>query len=433
MNDFFNDDFLRESYLRNQPGFLVSGYNKRQWTLDSSQRNPVLLIDSWKALLGDAITFLKMRDKREFRKSSNENQTRDAIALGVNDLSDYFKEFSSFEALLYGADRFYRDHIMHVFRVWLIGRWIIEQFGSDIHFDYIKDSEELSISKDEIEAMWCIIALTHDLGYPLDKIDKIRQKIDSMMSYFGGTDSVGGNFQIPTHHHFINDFILRFISSKLIEEKNDNSYRTSLQSKFYLKFSRSFEKFEHGIISCIVLMKNLVYFLESDLDLGGRPFKESEDARQFFIRRDIMRSIASHTCTDIYHLYPNSLSFILILADELQVWGRPTFLDMKSGGQELKVESRLSKISKKEIKMEFRIEVDGPAEVKQYIHQLFGKWYKLLRSALDASERQFSFIFSIEVYSQAKPSTSYLFSSTLENMITFTENGNPHQLAELYQ
>ena len=151
---------------------------------------PNVPIQLWGSLLGDAITFLKMNDKREFRNGSGHFYQRDEIALGIDKLSEYFKEFSSFEALLYGADRFYRDHIMHVFRVWLIGNWIIAQFKSDVHFDCAniieKKPESFSISQDETEAMWCIIALTHDLGYPLDKVDKIRQKIDSMMAYFGG-------------------------------------------------------------------------------------------------------------------------------------------------------------------------------------------------------------------------------------------------------
>ena len=440
MMSYLNDDFLiRETNILKIPyKFLTKKtyvqIKKFFQNLKSSMRDPNLLNQLWGALLSDAITFLKMNDKREFRNSKKPSSQRDEIAFGIDKLSEYFQEFSSFEALLYGADGFYRDHIMHVFRVWLIGHWIMNQFKSDVYFDCInimnKEENPLSISKEETEAMWCIIALTHDLGYPLDKVDKISQKIDSMMAYFGRTESNRGCFQIPTHHHFINDFILKFISSKLTQK--DNHLQTTLQSKFYLKFSRSFENFDHGIISCIVLMKNLVYFLESDLDLGGRFFTDFEDARQFFIRRDIMRSVASHTCTDIYHLYPNSLSFILILADELQVWGRPTFIEMKGGGQKPQVNARLAKISKEEIKMEFIIKNGTPIGIEQYIFSLYRRWHKLLRTALDASERKIIFTFTAEVDLKNKPSNKYSFSSKHSNEIQLLINNEKQPLSKIY-
>ncbi|MHB8109199.1 MAG: hypothetical protein ACYDHW_04100 [Syntrophorhabdaceae bacterium] len=243
------------------------------------------LKEIWSKLLSDAITFLKFKDKRENPSGLKEN--RDSIAFGIDALSRYFDEYGEFEALLY-SDKFYRDHVMHVFRVWLVGIWILKKM--QVRFDK-ETSDKLDISEDEIHAMWCVIALTHDLGYPLDKVEKVIRKIESMMSYFGGNEKSDISFRIPTHHYFINDFILTFISSKLIvssknENENENKneelyqYQTAKQSKFYLKFSKSFEVFDHGIISCILLMKNLVYFLESDLDLG-RPFTDSEDACDF--------------------------------------------------------------------------------------------------------------------------------------------------------
>jgi len=292
----------------------------------------------WKDMLSDAISFLKYNDRREFNNTNHVVREKDKIAFGVNELYAYYKEYRDFEALLYGADEFYRDHIAHVFRVWFIGNWIIEKFDNSISWDYdkiVKDDTSLLISKDEIYAIWCIIALAHDLGYPLDKVNKIKHKINSMMAYFGGITYGLSDFQIPSHHHFINDFILKFIASKLVKIENGSGkiqYKTSVQSKYYLKFSKSFEKYNHGIITCILLMKNLIYFLESDMDLE-RTFSETEDARQFYIRREILRAIAGHTSTDIYHLYPNAISFILILADELQVWERPTFHEMKNERQ----------------------------------------------------------------------------------------------------
>ena len=33
--------------------------------------------------------------------------------------------------------------------------------------------------------MWAIIALTHDLGYPLEKVEKINDRLELMLSEFG--------------------------------------------------------------------------------------------------------------------------------------------------------------------------------------------------------------------------------------------------------
>jgi len=400
----------------------------------------------WKDLLSDAIIYLKRKDKREFRNVKKEEPRPDKVAFGVDDLYKYFEEYREFEALLYGADRFYRDHIMHVFRVWLIGNWLIEKFDSKIFWDFkeiYKKNRGLDISNEEVLAMWCIIALTHDLGYPLDKIEKVRDRIEAMMAYFGGTGTSEPGFQIPAHHHFINDFILQFISSKLISNKESakkdkkDFFKTARQSKYYLKFSKSFENFDHGIISCILLMKNLVYFLESDLDLSN-PFTDLEDARQFYIRREILRAIASHTCTDIYHLHPNSLAFILILADELQISGRPTFSELKIGRPMLKLCVKIPIISKKKIQIELKVveeEIVGHDEEggKELFFALCRKWHKWLRGALDASRREFVFSFKAGVKSSKGKIMKYKFINKPYNQVEiYVDNKNEDLAKTLY-
>lgn len=396
----------------------------------------------WKDLLSDAITYLKFKDKREYPDARGDN-TRDKIAFGTDKLFKYFKEYQDFEALLYGSDRFYRDHILHVFRVWVLGLWLIKKFNKEISWD-LKDKSPRQVkcrpSFDETMAMWCVIALTHDLGYPLDKVKKVKTQINGMMAYFGGNSISEGDFQIPTHHHFINDFILRFISSKLVEidekpgesgpspEDEKNNLKTAIQSKFYLKFSKSFEKFDHGIISCIVLMKNLIYFLESDFDLNN-PFPEHEDARQFYIRREILRAIACHTCTDIYHIYPNTLSFILILADELQTWGRPTFAELKSGRQKIEVKVTSADVSAEKIEIIFDTEED----VEEYFLNMCQKWHKLLRSALKSGKRKFEFRFMMKMKDKKGKEHEHLFTCKRNNQISYSLDGKEKGIEELYK
>ena len=78
----------------------------------------------------------------------------------------------------------------------------------------------------------------------------------------------------------------------------------------------------------------MVYFLESDYAHDQWHPLDEEDARQFIIRREILRALAGHTCLDIYHRKFNTLSFLLFFVDELQQWGRPTWEEEQYGADD---------------------------------------------------------------------------------------------------
>ena len=302
--------------------------------------NADLIMDLWKNLLGDAIIFLKSNDERE--------KYHDGEIFGTDDLHDILKQFRKFERMLYGATDYYRDHIAHVFRVFILGEYLIKE---NIEFKNIcvyddKLPENKRISPGEKEAMWCIISLTHDLGYALETIDKINERVREMVKKYGKASVQELTYLFPPQTQSIDNFVIKFISSDLIklkeklkediQEKDDKhenkdpkgknvkvNYSTHLQSKYFLKFSRAYEKFDHGIISCTVLMRNLVFFLESDFLLDQNKLLNVKDAKQFLIRQNILRSIASHNCEDIYHLKGRNFPFLLLICDEFQEWGRP--------------------------------------------------------------------------------------------------------------
>ena len=135
----------------------------------------------------------------------------------------------------------------------------------------------------------------------------------------------------------INDVVLRFMSSKMHKIKTQCNYSTNLESKsdtnkleyvaklqfkYYKKLLNSLEKGDHGIISALLVDKLLLYFEESDFNINEHYVFGEEDVRQFYIRREILRSIASHTCKDIYQLNMMNFAFFLIVIDDSQEWGR---------------------------------------------------------------------------------------------------------------
>lgn len=319
----------------------------------------------WKSLLIDSICILKLNDAREnaYKELHKKPHLFDKIqfkrirktsSYGIDELSKYLDDFVDFEAVLYGMDNHYRDHINHVIQVWTLGLSLIDnnhfemndgyKAHEEVDFHYLfednqndikendndKKKEEnnyLKISKSEIWAMWTIIALCHDLGYPIEKSSKINKKTKQIINHFGSIQFTELDYNFSILNTFLVEKFLDITSSKVDPldkpEHPDKQFRTSIQTKYRDKLSKSLEDYKHGLFSSLLLFKDLTYFLETDYFVG-KPL-ENEDARQFYIRKEILRSIAGHTCPKLYHINLNTLSFLLILCDELQEWNRPNF------------------------------------------------------------------------------------------------------------
>lgn len=154
--DHFRELMARVKFIHDETRKLITELNADvELHLQAEELN-----DIWKRLLEDAIIFLKSNDKRE--------EYHDTTTMGSDKLHKFLKGYSKFEPILYGAVANYRDHIAHVFRIFSLGEYIVRQvFGFE---NLTNDYEDLEISPDEKEAIWCIIALTHDLGMPLQAI-----------------------------------------------------------------------------------------------------------------------------------------------------------------------------------------------------------------------------------------------------------------------
>lgn len=426
-----------------------------------------LIVPTWGNLLQDAIHTLKHNDFREqiHWKEYNSNAARDInnqFVFGIDKLCSYFIKFSEFEKILYGADGRYRDHVVHVFRVWLVGMYLllkdnaIDKLEIDVPF---KDGHYYN--RKEIMAMWSIIALCHDLGYPLEKTEKINDSVEKMFEELGKISIQKFAFSFQPEHQYINKFLLDFLSSKLIEIKLEDdekekeriktvekikaiasepekysqidvgikedsnrtiakllgqkSFSTKIQAKYYLKYAKSLENYNHGIISCSILIKALIYFLESDYNMQENNHLSIEDARQFLIRREILRAIASHTCPEIYHLKVNTLSFLLILCDELQEWGRPRFEELQNNVSGIEY----VKLSQYELNaVSYTIRYKGEINDKEFAEHKFQQWHKILRTAVDDLSRTFKMEVSLEF-----PRANYKFSYESGTLSVETNEG----------
>jgi hypothetical protein len=395
------------------------------------------LTDTWVRVLVDAIYFLRINDSREkhffikqgdiLKKSTMKERDVAASAqsnvYGIEELAEYFKQFEQFESTLYGADEYYRDHVIHLLNVWFIGLNILEKHGESFKMRVleaarIKNASDLEsarsmilsegepesrpcLSTAELSAMWSIIALTHDLGYPLEKVEKVNDELEKMLSKFGKIGFSRSRFSFETQHDHLVRFMLNLISSvaKVLPE-DQGKWKTHVRSKYYAKFSKSWESFDHGIVSSLILLKSLTFFIEVDycMDLG-QPIK-IEDARQFAIRSEILHAIASHTTPKIYHLTTNNLPFLLVLCDDIQEWSRPTFGDMKSGIKGNAISVIIEKVEIGQISSTIHCLLQyKKASFQQqakFAVRALKSWHERFRPALGDEERSLDFSWKIQ-------------------------------------
>ncbi len=308
----------------------------------------------WGLLLEKAIKCLRFYDGREPFQESNKGKSPKAY--GLEELKKYYIKYTEFERVLYGANRYYRDHVVHVLRTWLSGIELLTKNNGKCLEQLSIHEKTFSLQLNLIEkvSMWTIISLTHDLGYPLQKAKSIIDVTQDMVSTFVTNPDISADFSFHGVQNYMNDFILRLMSSKMETrnnsvDKNTDSisenkevYVARLQSKYYFKFQKSLEHNSHGILSTLIIYKLLTYFLESDYNINEDYTFDKEECRQFYIRREILRAIASHTCDDIYQMYMGSFSFLLRICDDTQEWGRKNISQLYvNSGQEYSLQDIL--------------------------------------------------------------------------------------------
>lgn len=342
----------------------------------------------WGKLLNKAIICLRTLDRREpFLK----NPKKAVVAYGIDKLEEYHKRYTEFESLMYGASAYYRDHVFHAIRVWMLGVFcLLEPMGNDrsmfiskIRLDGGAESPK-EINFFEYLSMWTIVALCHDLGYPLEKAEQILDRTRKMMKEFVPNPNIWNNFGYNGTQDNINEYVLKFISTKMkASGKDEKTYFGRIQPKYYLKYAKSLENFQHGIISTVIIYKMLLYFLESDFNLNDDYVYKEEDARQFYIRREILRAIASHTCPDAYNIHVTTFPSLLFLCDELQEWGRKTWDELYTGIDENSVKLSIEKFSCDEIEIAETIDLKKAEDsqiIVQNIIRVFERQYSLYKT-----------------------------------------------------
>ena len=348
---------------------------------ESKMNNKIqIAVGLWKKLFEAAMSYLSPNKK------------------GYDKIFKYFDSYVEFEELIFASDSFYRDHTLHCLWVYFLGEYLhrkpefsqlyqlskesqegfkmMEKLTDSVQILEIADARKLKKIIEyaaEIECMdesaRCIEALTHDLGYPLKKIEKINKAINKVLPYFAIHNFENFTFEYENiQQDFVNQFI-DFISREIImnvspkksisaEARNvvldkifkADRYRPNeiddlinnmeplteeeselvkgvfeVDTLFHAPFGQKasyyndFEAYQHGIMSAFLLMKNLQAFQEVDFDREDM-LLPMPDARGLTLH-GILQSITNHTC-DSYQIQQIEASSFLTFVDELEEFSR---------------------------------------------------------------------------------------------------------------
>jgi hypothetical protein len=348
--------------------------------------------DLWKILFEAAMVFI------------------DSDKQGYDKLFQYFNEFVEFEELIFASDSFYRDHTLHSLWVYFLGEYLYNSpefspifgnfhtslkqtaeqadFIADLKYNHIfgEFTALLKKVKDILnfnDSIRCVIALTHDLGYPLKKVSKINQSISTILPYFAISKFGEFSFQYDNIQQFYIENLLELLSSdiefyietgdvsfeeeQLIKEPNELIGRvltkiatqTDLgeeelaQFKDYfdnisdreihiwrkifsgttklsksisklMRYATDFEEYQHGIMSAYLLTKLLNSFSNIKLEYSNPSditFNNLEIA-QIYAKLRIMQAIADHTSPGFQITSFDNYSAILVLVDEIEEFSR---------------------------------------------------------------------------------------------------------------
>ena len=275
----------------------------------------------------------------------------DSGSKGSSKLFKFLDSAIRFEDLLYGLEDYYRDHTLHSLWVYLIGESILRDmlpevrdelnwyFYNDIERDSAVEvakvrisakSHERLIRKDideQRDAIWCLTALCHDLGYSLSRLDALNEKAKDVLTFFSIRQFEQIGYALHIEHQYATSQFLELMAADVrivpTGDKNDFITKFYRDDQTYWRLCRALERREHGILSAYLIYKLLDVFADSWLRGTGEEWGlEDPEIVDNIIRGDILFAIAQHSFECAHVRQMGGLAELLILADEVEEFSR---------------------------------------------------------------------------------------------------------------
>jgi hypothetical protein len=258
---------------------------------------------------------------------------------GCEQICSYYDEFCKYENLLFAIDENHRDHVLHSVWVMLLGLYLrkyFKQFSPESSYiNFVPRSrkpsnkfatyqrEVLDFFKQYEIPLWCLIALTHDLGYPVEKTRIANREMTRMIRHFGFLENTDFEYKFNIIHETAIETLLTILTTGFISYEGGKNYLIPMPGD-RLEFAKSFERLEHGIMSAYLLMATLdwicealswdAYFLYGVL--------EAQDIAKRLILSEWLYAIAAHTARFHYWDDLGNTGFLLFLCDQLDEFSR---------------------------------------------------------------------------------------------------------------
>jgi len=165
-------------------------------------------------------------------------------------LQDLYSTFIEVENLLFNAYSKHRDHAFHSFHVFLLGLNFLTLRHELFRFTDKYHGEEF--------LCWVMTSFFHDIGYGIQQIDKITEKIDKQLKGFG--EVIRPEFKISESLRLFGEQILKYMNNILIETKDKEDHELSL----YSTLLESWENRDHGIMSAMIMLKKVNEYIVNE-------------------------------------------------------------------------------------------------------------------------------------------------------------------------
>lgn len=279
----------------------------------------------------------------------------------VDIIKEHIDSFSRFEELIMGFDPKYRDHLCHSFWVYLFGHEMILSMSKsgyeaikiagqvDVQYQpkgespgFRIGSEQVECEAHELEAMWAVIALLHDIGYPVERVSNGPSElfgklvepfgIDANSSFqinFGSRlfmlyESIGDLLSITHRPKPLNDAEEKQHHEMAIELKQKTGLilrsirkpTAEPDEELKIEFKIASVNREHSAWGAVFAYKNIPFLHPGKKAAGDLPLK------RLMIARDILYSIVHHTNEQPHDDAVNRFQFILLLIDDIEECNR---------------------------------------------------------------------------------------------------------------
>lgn len=257
---------------------------------------------------------------------------------GYNELLDFYNEYIHYENVLFTLVEDHRDHVIHSVWVMLIGCYLIKTCRPLVNIEYndvlVSLDRKLSkptnmidtqkIIKNKELFLWFLIALTHDLGYPIQKTIEANRTMSKMIDNFGFLSQTEFSYRFDVIHSTAMDELLNTLSAHLFWV-NDKEYKIGYSSGTRLDYAKSFEALDHGIMSAYLVQKYIDFICEVmsvPRGIDDYVFSNTDTAARTALIITWLRAISAHTSDNVYWASVNGMTPLLSICDELDEFSR---------------------------------------------------------------------------------------------------------------